>query len=232
MIDPTMLMSLLGGMGGQGSKGMGLANLAGGLLGGLTGLFQKRKANKMLDNLQYPTYETPKEVMENKQIATKLAGEGLPSEQYAKAMKDIQRQQVAAMRSAQDRRGGLGLIGAIQQGTNDATLGLNAADAQARINNQRTLMNVNSQVGQYRDKEFQWNKANKYQMDRDYAMSVLGAGNQNLLGGLDKGLAGAGMLYDKGLFSGLFGARRSEAGGAAAGGVSGTPSSRMRPYIY
>jgi hypothetical protein len=93
----------------------------------------------------------------------------------------------------------------IQRGSNNAFGNLNAQDATMRQQNQRTLYGINSEVGKYRDKEFDINRMQPYQRDYSYAMGLLGAGNQNMIGGLDKMFAGGGQLL---------------AGGGGGGGMS------------
>ncbi len=174
---------------------LGAIGAASGLISGIIGGGQRRRAKKALANLKYPTYDIPQEILDNKSMAQDMASTGLPGEQYAQAQQNILRQQNNAIKQSQDRRGGIGLIGKIQQGTNDAMLGLDVADAKARQENKMNLMNVNSQVGQYRDKAFDWNKKNKYLQDRQYYMSQLGAGNQNIMGGIDKMLGSIPMFF-------------------------------------
>src|ERR1044071_5652061 len=107
-----------------------LMAVAGGLqaLSGLFGLDaaskQRKEANRFLKNTPYPTETMPDEYAQNQNLATTMAATGLPSEQYQMAMKNIQRQQVSALRAANDRRGGLSVLPSILQGTNDATLNL------------------------------------------------------------------------------------------------------------
>lgn len=191
--------------------------LAGGILGAGVGLFQKASAKKWLKNNPYPIEQMPSEITENQNLARQEAATGLPPEQYAKAMKDIQRQQLMALRGAQDRRGGLGSISAIQQGTNDATLNLNVADANAKLSNERNLMGVNNQVAGWKDKLFQQNVMDKYNRDYNYRMGEQGAGNQNLTGGADKILAG---LFG-GNFGGGGGLFSKKSAGTAGGGATG-----------
>lgn len=188
----------------------------GGLASGLIGGGQRRRAKKALANLPYPVYDIPKEVMESKSIATQMAAEGMPSQQYAQGQQNILRQQNAAIRGAQDRRSGIGLIDKIQRASNDATLNLDVEDAKMRTANRRQLLDVNSQVAGYRDKAFDWNKKNKYMMDRQYYQSLLGAGNQNIMSGIDRGLAGA---------TNIFGSLLGSGGGRGfSGGGSGSPN--------
>jgi len=191
------------------------ANAASGLISGITGLIQKGKANKMLKKLQYPTESMPNEIIQNQRLAQTRAAEGLPSEQYNQAMKNIQRQQLMALRGAHDRRGGLGSLSAIQQGTNDSTLNLDVANAQQRLANEGQLMNVNNQVAGWKSRLFNSNVRDKYNRDYNYAMGLLGMGNQNLVGGIDKISAGGlGLLSGGGGFGGGQGSEAQMFGGS------------------
>lgn len=170
----------------------GGANLVGGIIKGIVGAGQKKQGKKILNGLQYPTESIPGEIVQNKNLAEQQAAAGLPSEQYNNAMRDIQRQQLMAIRSAHDRRGGLAAVSGIQQGTNDATNNLNSIDAQQKIRNQNQLMNANNTLAGWKDKIWQNNVMGKYNQQYNYGMGLLGMGNQNFVGGIDQGLAGVG----------------------------------------
>jgi len=169
----------------------GIASAASGLISGITGLFQKHKANKLLSRLNRPQYTIPNEVMQNQKQAELNARQGLPSEQYQQGMQNIARQQNTALQRASDRRGGLLAVAGTQQMGNDASLNLDVANANARLKNQNTLYGINNQVAGYKDKAFQINQMQPYEQDRSYALGLLGAGNQNLTGGIDKLASGA-----------------------------------------
>lgn len=194
------------------------ASLLGALGKGLVGGKQKREGRKILDGLEYPTEEIPKEQIENQNLLKQQAATGLPSEQYQKAMQDIQRQQLVAIRGAHDRRGGLGVIPTIQQGTNDATLKLNVEDAKQKINNTNTLIAGNNRLSSWKDKVWQNNVLGKYNQQYGYAQNLIGSGNQNAAAGFDQAVGGVGMgaagFY--GNPNGLFGNR---SGRYAGGGV-------------
>lgn len=202
-----------------GGAGQGVANMAGGLLSGITGYFQRRKAKKELDKLSRPEYNIPNEVLQNQKMAQAAANEGLPSQQYNQAMQNIQRQQNRALTAAGSRRGALMALPGLQQQANDQLLNLDVKDAQARMANQQQLYGINSQVGQYRDKAFNINKMQPYQEDKNYYMNLLASGNQNLLGGADKLLGGGANL--------LFGG----AGGGSSRKMK-TPNSVSEPTYY
>lgn len=192
----TMLMSSLSSSGGQGGSGavQGASNIAGGLLSGITGYFQRRSAKKMLKNLQRPEYTIPSEILKSQKLAEEAASEGLPSEEYNKAQQDIQRQQNRAISAATSRRGGLMALPTVQQQANDELLNLNVKNAQAKMANRQKLYGIYGQTAGYRDKVFEINQMQPYQQKFDYANQLLGAGNQNLLSGADRLLGGGAQL--------------------------------------
>lgn len=193
-VSTLLMSSLSSGMLGGNTQGQGIANIASGLLSGVTGFFQRRQAKKALSKLIRPQYEIPNEILENQKKAEMAANEGLPSAQYNQAMQNIQRQQNRALMAASDRRGGLMALPGLQQQANDTQLNLDVKNAEQRLKNQQQLYGINSQVAGYRDKAFNINKLQPYQEDKNYYMNLLAAGNQNLLGGADKLLGGGGLL--------------------------------------
>lgn len=210
---PVSSLLMSGLMSGGGGSGQGVANIVGGLLSGVTGFFQRRKAKKELAKLQRPEYVIPNEVLQNQRMAQSDANEGLPSEQYNKAMQNIQRQQDRALTAAGSRRGALMALPGLQQQANDQLLNLDINDAQARRANKQQLYGINSQVAGYRDKAFNINKMQPYQDNLSYYRSLLGAGNQNLVAGIDKAASGAGLLL-----GGLGGGKKK--GGSTTNAVS------------
>lgn len=205
----SLLMGSLSGGGGSQGAGQGVANIGSGLVSGITGYFQRRKAKKMLKGLQQPTYVIPNEILQNQKMAQQAANEGMPSQQYNNAMKNFRQTEADVLASARDRRSALMALPRVQQQTNANIGNLDAQDAAMRQQNQRTLYGINSQVAGYRDKAFDINQMQPYQRDYSYAMGLLGAGNQNLLSGADKILAGGGQL----LAGGGGGSKKKYSGG-------------------
>lgn len=171
-----------------------LGGAAGGLIGGITGFFQKKKGNQLLKDNPRPTEQIPQEVLANADEAKSMALTGMPSEQYAQAQKNIQRQQANAIASSDDRRGGLANIPAITQQGTDAQAALDAQNGQMRNANRLNLQSVNNNVASWKDRLFDYNEKQKYDQNRQYALSLIGAGNQNLYSGIDK-LAGGLVSY-------------------------------------
>lgn len=160
--------------------------IAGGVLKAYGASNQLKEANAILKGLQYPIETLPDEYQQNQNLAQTMASTGMPAEQYNLAMKNIQRQQMMALRKANDRRGGLNVLPQILQGGNDATLKLDAASAGMRTQNQRNLLTVNNQVAGVKRDLFDKNIRDKYLRDYYYAQKLKGVGNQNLYGSADQ----------------------------------------------
>jgi hypothetical protein len=189
----SILMSSLMGSGAGGGAGQGVANIAGGLVSGITGYFQKRKAKKLLQAAgEQPLYNIPQEILRNQKTAELNAQEGMPSQQYNNAMKNIQESQRNALSGAIDRRSALMALPGIQRTTNSAYGNLDAQSAQMRRQNQQTLYNVGNTTAQFRDKAWNTNELQPWQRKYNYGMQLLGTGNQNFTGGLEKFLGGVG----------------------------------------
>ena len=168
---------------------MALASAAKGLIGGITGIIQKHKANKLLRDNPYPTYTVPNEILQNQKTAQIMANTGLPSEQYNLAKQNIARNLNFGISKSNDRAGGLMTISALTQNANDATANLDASNAAARLGNKRYAVSVNNTAAGYKDKAWDWNIKNKYNQMYDYAMGLKGEGNQNLSSGIDNAVA-------------------------------------------
>lgn len=172
-----------------------IAGGIGGLISSITGAIQKRKGNKLLRQIgESPLEAIPTEILENQAQARINANQGLPSEQYAQAQKNIQRQQMLQLKGATDRRGGLLTLAANQDAANNALGDLDVANANARLRNQNTLYGINQNVAGWKDKVWQNNVKNVWDRKYNYAQSLLGSGNVNFGQGLDQ-LGSAAAMY-------------------------------------
>lgn len=185
-----------------------IAEAASGLIKGGIGIWQNIKGNKLLKKLQTPTEVIPSAIKENKAQAELDANTGLPQEQYNNSIKNLQRNQMAALSSGADRRTGLSLITALNDNANNATADLDAADAQARLQNKRQLQTVNNNYGQWQNKVWQNNVKEPFERDREYAMSLKGQGGSNIVSGADS-LVSGGLSYGA---SGGFGRPNNSSG--------------------
>jgi hypothetical protein len=173
---------------------MALGALAiGGILGGvkaLSGIGQMLFAPKSKPE---PKYEIPQEVFQATQQAQEMAQTGMQEASRMQALQGAQQSALFGMRAAQDRRGGLASIGNVQAGMDRTNLAVAAQDAAMRQQNQRFAQQALMTQAQYKDKAFanQWQSwMNKEQQRR----ALLGAGMQNIMGGLDL----AGSIYAMG----------------------------------
>lgn len=173
--------------------------LAAGVLKAGAGVFQMHKAGRLLKKAgPYPQEQMPDEILQNQRTAQGLAGGGMPSEQYNQAMRNIQRQQVSAIRYANGRQSGLAALPSVYRTTNDAMGNLDATNAGMRIANQKYLIGVNNSVAGWKHNLFDLNTRQDWQRKYNYAMALKGQGWQNLAGGLDSLAAGASGLFGKG----------------------------------
>jgi hypothetical protein len=131
-----------------------------------------------------PKYEIPKEVFQATDIARQMAQTGMPEASRMQALQGAQQSALFGMRAAQDRRGGLASIGNIQAGLDRSALSVAAQDASMRqqnqMNYQRALLN---QAGEQKLK-FQ-TEHSSYLNREQQRRAIIGAGLQNVMGGLD-----------------------------------------------
>lgn len=160
------------------------------------GAKQKKDAKKMADGNPFPNQEIPAAILENQQKAKLYENQGLPSEQYQQGIRNINRNSAAALITATDRRGGLGMASTIQQGANDAKLNLDVANANAVRQNQQRAMQQNNVLGQWQNNVWDWNKRQKYMQTAAAARALMGAGNANINQGIDRGLSAATKVGD------------------------------------
>jgi hypothetical protein len=131
-----------------------------------------------------PKYEIPKEVFRATEMAQEMARTGMPEPSRMQALQGAQQSALFGMRAAQDRRGGLASIGNIQAGLDRSNLAVAAQDASLRLQNQRFAQQALMTQAQFRDKAF----ANQWQswMNREQQRrAMVGAGMQNIMGGID-----------------------------------------------
>lgn len=164
-----------------------LALLAAGapsVLKGVSGLLGigagKRRARR---NIR-PTAEVNENFLKNVALAENMGRTGLPQQQYNRAFQNIGRNQASAFntlsRSANPSAG----INSLLRSSNDAVLGLDMQDANARLNNQRFAFGQRANLAQDQQRVWNWNKRDKYNEEAQAAAEQIGAGRQNAFGAL------------------------------------------------
>lgn len=151
---------------------------------------KEKRAKKELERLNgaAPVETIPNEIIQNQQLASLRAKTGLPSEQYAMAQKAIQRQQAKTLRSASDRRMGLGLLASVDDNANRAQGNLDAQNANARLQNEKVSMDINNQVGNWKKGIYDRNVRQVWERNRDYNMAVVGQQQQNKANAINSGI--------------------------------------------
>ena len=148
------------------------------------GVAQYAKGVKDLKNLTRPEYHIPPEIEKNMTEADLMAYYGMPDAQKAEYQQNIQRAQQAATRGIADRKGGIGSIVAAQQQTQDAYTKMLSMDVQQRMANIQRAQQMRQTMAQYKDKAWQINEMDPYEQSYAEAQAMMGAGMQNVMGGI------------------------------------------------
>lgn len=186
-----------------------------GAIQAISGAQQKKKGRAMeaLAKANKPQFRIPPEIAKNMSQAEMMSYHGLPDEQKQAFLDNQQRASQAALRSSGERRGGLGMISQIQSQQDRSSLGLLQQDVAARNANIDRAMQARGVMASYRDKRFE-HQYNEYAADLDYARAMIGAGMQNVSGGLSTAAQGAQS------FAGSFDSFQGK-GGGGKGGIKG-----------
>jgi len=185
------------------------------LFGAIQGHKQKKEGEAALSKLNRPQYEIPQELYDNMSDAERMEVEGLPAAQKKAFVQNIERSQQQALKSQADRKGGLlGVQQSMQQET-DAYSNLTSMDAaayqQSKMNKQASVERARLGLAQAKDKRFGVQSA-QYDQDLTSAQGMIGAGQQNVMQGL-QGIGAAGMNMASAMYNPL-------GGGSGGGSVS------------
>jgi len=167
------------------SAGIGLGAAA---VGGIFGAFQTAKANRLERGNTLPLADVNANIANNVALAQQMSNVGLAQEQYDAAVQG-QNQNLTAALKASGRTGRNTNVGGILRQANEATLKLNAADAAARQQNQRLLIQQRQVLAGEEQRVWNWNKAQPYLKMSQRIAALRNAGNQNMFGALGAGAA-------------------------------------------
>jgi len=190
-----MSMAIIGAVVGVGTAAYGI----------ISSSTKEKRARREVDrlNANQPVETIPTEITKNQELANLRAKTGLPSEQYNMAMKNIQRQQARTLKSASDRRMGLGLLASVDDNANRAIGNLDAQNAQARLHNEKVSMDTNNQVANWKKGIYDRNVRQVWNRNYDYNMAVVGQQQQNKANAINSGInLGAAALMGSGIGGG------------------------------
>ena len=154
-----------------------------------------------------PTYDIPKEVQQQVNIAQQGVYGNMPG--YQQALSNLQQQEAfginKATNVAQSGSDVLGYIAGQNLASNRALGGLAANNAQYNAQMQARLMSALANKAGYEDKAFQYNEAQPYQQAMDAKAVLTEGGMQNIYGGVSSGVKNymtAQLMKDLGYYGG------------------------------
>lgn len=151
---------------------------------GIGGIFDIFGGNRRARRNVRPVAQVNENYLKNVALAEQMGRQGLPQQQYNLGLQNINRNQSAALgalsRSANPNAGLQGLLRA----SNDATMGLDVQNANARLNNQRFAFGQRNNLANEQQRVFDWNQKGKYLEEAQAASQQINAGKQNAMGGL------------------------------------------------
>lgn len=153
------------------------------LVSGVSGWLQRSRAAQLERENPRPIATVDEGILENRAIASRMAGRGLPDQVYSNALRGIQSNQAGALRTLRGSGRGANVASITRQG-NIAQGELDAQDALARDRNLSILMDANTQLAGERERVWNWNEAGAYQELSGRIAELRGAGNQNIMAGL------------------------------------------------
>lgn len=189
------------GAGLQGAMGLGKM-IAGGI--------QARRGKKDLAVLEAnrPVYERPQEVTQAGNISRlRYLNPNMPGQSLME--QKVGQQQANTLQNIQDM-GGVADIYQTQINANNAMNDIGVQAASQRLQNEMNLLNQLAVEADYSDKEFDTNTYIPWQENRKSALDRIGAGTQNLFGGMDN-LASMGVG-----FMGMAGGNKASSGNSTA----------------
>jgi hypothetical protein len=190
------ISSLLGSLGGAAGAagaanpvGLGIAAGAGLLKAGL-GFLQQAKGKKMLKKTVDPGYVIPGAYGKNVGQAEQLAKSGLSPQEYNLASTNIQRGSQAGLRQLGRMSNPFAAIAGLARSQSDSFSKLDASNASARRQNILQAMGARREMAGQQLAQQQYAQ-NRYFDKVNEAQARIGAGTQNIFGGLsDIGTAG------------------------------------------
>ena len=186
-IDPMTLMSLLGkgGSGGSGGSGKGgMAQITGGLakagqLG--LGIYQMYKGNKLAKEAEamQQDYKTPQVIEDSLTNAKIRALEGMPAEQKAELLQNIEKSTQSGIDALSDRKAGISGVEGLLRNEQGSYMNLASQDASMKLGAEANLQGVQQNYAGYKDREYDINVLQPYMDKLGAASAMKGAGIQN-----------------------------------------------------
>lgn len=154
------------------------------LVKGVAGVFDIFGGKARAKRNVRPVAQVNENYLKNVALAEQMGRQGMPQQQYNLGLQNIGRNQSAALgalsRSANPNAGLQGLLRA----SNDATMGLDVQNANARLGNQRFAFGQRNALANEQERVWNWNKRDKFLSEADVAAQQIGSGKQNAFNSL------------------------------------------------
>ena len=167
------------------------------------GAYQLYQGQKLARNNDINNQKLPQEYLQNLKMAKRMAGEGLPQQQYNRSLMNIYANQGTGLKFLRDTgvRSDAGKISSIVGNTNKALENLGAQDVAQKLKNQSLLMSYNDMIARAKKQSFDEQAA--------AARGMQGAGIQNVGGAVESFASNA-------LMSDIYGGGEEDAAGVGA----------------
>jgi len=167
-----------------------IMGIVGGAAQSIIGGYQTAKGLSEMKKLgPRPEYEIPGQVPAYINTAEQLAYEGLPKEQKMAFLREQQRSEAAMLYASGTLDAQLSGAAAAKIASADAIGDLYSKDAVARLQGRRSYMDALLVGAEYENEKYRQDLTT-YIDKRDTAMSLIGAGTQNIVGGFDTAAGG------------------------------------------
>lgn len=211
--------------------GAGIAQAGIGLIQGIGGLFQAKKARKQLERLNSPTYAPNQGISDYYKTAlNRFQTNPYASQGYTVAQQNAGRNLSAGLGALNDRRGGIAGISRLSAINNDAMLKAGVA-AENQQNQRFGQLGGATQMKAADDKyAFQTNQLMPYQQKYNMLAGKAAGGNQIMNAGIQNVFGGLGALGEGSMFKSLYGNSKQQ--GLGQGYSGGNPYGSGGPNVF
>lgn len=146
-----------------------------------TGLYQMYKGNKLAKEAEamQQDYKTPQVIEDSLTNAQIRALEGMPAEQKAELLQNIENSSQSGIKALKDRKAGISGVELINRTEQDSYLNLASQDASMKLGAEANLQGVQQNYAGYKDKEYDINVLQPYMAKLGAGKDMKGAGMQN-----------------------------------------------------
>jgi uncharacterized protein (UPF0254 family) len=148
------------------------------------GIGQSFAGKRQIKKLDRPEYTMSKEFEDNLRLAQIAATEGLDAASENLMRQGVERQTQTALTQGSERGAGFMGLGGLMDSQNQNFLRMTSMDAEIRRQARQDVMKAKSDIAAEKEKEFMINKLDPYTQKLESSQALIGAGMQNVMGGM------------------------------------------------